>query len=356
MMFRQSALVGVWCALLAGCGEEASVTPDAGEAPRNLSELRLFRGNGATQEPAEGVFPYTVTSPLFSDYTAKYRFIRLPPGARITYSPRGVWRLPVGTVLVKTFAYLNDARDGSRGQRLLETRVLIKTAEGFIPHTYVWNDAQTEAIRRVAGVNLDTVWIDSSGATRNHVYTVPNTNQCLTCHGQQGMTDTLGLRNEQIDRARADGTGNQIDDMVARGMFDVTPPPAAMRTRFVDPRDESQALEERARSYLHGNCAHCHNPNDRSMARSSGLNLDISETSPVNLGVCRRPNSAGRGTGGRFFDVVPGHADQSVMVFRMETTDSELRMPQVGTNLPAAFGVEIVSRWINAMPAADCAR
>ena len=39
----------------------------------------------AEQLPAGDVLPYDLNSPLFSDYTTKHRFIKLPPGTTMTY-------------------------------------------------------------------------------------------------------------------------------------------------------------------------------------------------------------------------------------------------------------------------------
>ncbi len=351
-------------ALLTACGDDAPVaTPGATPAPggwttlpqapyRTLSEWRLFR-DAAAQTPADGVMAYAVNSALFSDFTAKFRFIAVPPGRRITYRADGVWALPEGAVLVKTFSYPRDARNPSLGYRLLETRVIVRTRDGFEPHTYVWNDAQTEAVRQVAAPPVSVSWVDESGATRSNEYIIPNTNQCLTCHGQRGLTSPLAIRTDQLQRSGA--TGDQIDAMAARGWFDAPPPPAAMRAAFPDPHDEGAPVEARARAYLHANCGHCHNPRDRSMASVTGLNLEVSESRPSNLGVCRRPAMAGNGTGGFDYDVVPGHPERSILLFRMRTTDPRARMPTLGNNFNDEAGASLVERWIREMTGDTCA-
>lgn len=353
---------GAWCLLvgaLGACGDDVPAAPASGwtrlpaEPYRTLAEYRLFEGSGATQRPTDGVLPYEVTSALFSDETLKHRFIALPPGARIGYRDDGVWRFPEGAILVKTFAYPRDARSPAMGERLLETRLLVRTRDAWTVHTYVWNDAQTEAVRRVGGTTVAARWVDAAGAERANEYAVPNNNQCLTCHGQIGHTEALGLRTAMLDREGPLGA-NQLDALAALGRFEGAVPPAAMRRRFPDPADETADVERRARAYLHANCAHCHNPGDTSTAMPTGLNLDLAETAAINLGVCRRPNAAGRGTGGFSYDVVPGHPEQSVMVFRMRSLDPELRMPVIPNNLVHEQGVALVSRWIASMPAVDC--
>jgi uncharacterized repeat protein (TIGR03806 family) len=343
--------------LTLACGAEPSA-PTGGwttlpQAPyRTLAEWHLFEGSGVTQQPAEGVMAYEVIAPLFSDHTWKYRFVAIPSGARITWRPEGTWELPVGAVLVKTFAYPRDARSPTSPLRLLETRIIVKTREGFIPHTYVWNEAQTEAVRQVAAPPVQVSWIDEMGVTQRNEYVIPNTNQCLTCHGQRGVTAPLAMRNDQLDRVGAGG--NQVDAMAARGWFDVAPPPAAMRSRFAAPGDETAEVAARARAYLHANCGHCHNPRDTSTASMTGLNLEASETTPVALGVCRRPAMAGAGAGGLSYDVVPGQPERSILLFRMRTTSARDRMPSLGLNFNDAAGASLVERWIRGMSGAPC--
>ena len=74
--------------------------------------------------PAEGVIPYDLNSALFSDYAEKFRFVKLPAGTHATYRDADAFEFPVGTVIAKTFAYPRDARDPSKGRRLIETRIL----------------------------------------------------------------------------------------------------------------------------------------------------------------------------------------------------------------------------------------
>ena len=54
----------------------------AGEPYQTLDEWHLFT-DAKSQAPAEGVIPYEVNAPLFSDYTVKRRFLWVPPGKTI---------------------------------------------------------------------------------------------------------------------------------------------------------------------------------------------------------------------------------------------------------------------------------
>ncbi|MCC7542220.1 MAG: hypothetical protein IT379_38735, partial [Deltaproteobacteria bacterium] len=139
-------------ALLAACGDDDGAAPTG--PPERLSQWNLF-SDPARQVPADGVIPYSVIAPLFADFAGKWRFVRLPEGGRITYTPDYVWLFPEGTVLVKTFSFVSDLRDPSSFERVVETRLLVRTAAGWEPHTYVWNDEQTDAMRVVAGTRID---------------------------------------------------------------------------------------------------------------------------------------------------------------------------------------------------------
>ena len=61
------------------------VAPIEGRVPQTVSESGLF-SNVASQIPAPGLIPYGVNSVLWSDGTAKTRFIALPGQSQIEFS------------------------------------------------------------------------------------------------------------------------------------------------------------------------------------------------------------------------------------------------------------------------------
>jgi hypothetical protein len=111
----------------------------------NLSEYGFFKGKLADQIPAEGVIPYRLNTPLFSDYAEKLRFIQLPTGQKVAYNPEEVLSLPVGTVIIKTFYYPYDFRHPDAERRIMETRLLVHEENGWKALEYVWNDDQSDA-------------------------------------------------------------------------------------------------------------------------------------------------------------------------------------------------------------------
>jgi hypothetical protein len=112
-----------------------------------------------------------------------------------------------------------------------------------------------------------------------------------------------------------------------------------------DPSDGTQ--EQRARAYLDSNCAHCHAPGRR--AASTGLWLNYEQPVNANLGLCKTPISAGPATGDFQFDIVPGHAEQSIMIYRMNSAAANIKMPELSKTLVHDEGVALISAWINTL-------
>jgi len=198
-----------------------------GEPPDKLSEYGLFEGNGSTQQPAKGVVPYDIRSPLFSDYATKYRFVWMPPGTSAQYRENDVFEFPVGTILVKTFAYLNDLADPAKGRRLIETRLLIHRKEGWIGLPYVWNDEQTEAVLRIVGTRKDVRWMHTDGQERTLNYIVPNVNQCLGCHENRKVMRPIGPKARNLNKGfpYAQGSENQLTHWTKVGYLKGSPSP-----------------------------------------------------------------------------------------------------------------------------------
>lgn len=316
-----------------------------------LSSYRFFHGDGSTQDPNDGVLPYDLNTALFSDYATKHRFVWLPPGTTATYKERDSFTFPIGAVIIKTFAYPFDYRNPALGERLIETRLLVRRATGWDPITYRWNDEQTVAQRRVIGASVPVTWIQADGEERSIMYKVPNTNQCKECHEEHNKTvGPLGpkARNLNKNYPYPDGEANQLTRWTEVGYLQGAPSPdAAPRSpAFDDPEDGS--VEARARAYLDVNCGHCHNPTG--LARTSGLYLNIEEMNPARYGVCKPPVAAGQGSGDRKVDIFPGAPEESITTYRMESTAPGVAMPELGRQTMHEEALAVVNAWIEEIP------
>src|SRR5262249_48631051 len=155
--------------------------------------------------------------------------VRVPPGTSARYHDTDVFEFPVGTIIVKTFAFLHDLRDPGRGRRLVETRLLIHKPDGWVGLPYVWNDEQTEATLQVGGTTRAVRWVHTDGRERANDYMVPNVNQCMGCHENKKVMRPIGpkARNLNKDFAYATGAENQLTHWVKAGVLQGAPPPAA---------------------------------------------------------------------------------------------------------------------------------
>lgn len=314
-----------------------------------LDEYNLFRDAGG-RSPNTGLTPFAPSSALFSDYAEKFRFVYLPPSAKAKYRETGVLEFPVGTTLVKTFAYPADFRQPNKDVRYLETRLLIRRASGWVPLTYVWNAEQTEAVLKRAGARIDVAFTDAQGKAVKVDYAVPNANQCKECHSVAEAIAPIGpkARNLNSVYAYADGAENQLARWTRLGLLEGSPAPSAVRAtgRWTD---TALSISERAHAYLDANCAHCHSA--EGIANNSGLFLDLEQTDPVTRGVGKRPVAAGRGSGDLEFDILPGQPDQSILIHRMESTDPGVMMPELGRSTVHAEAVALMREYVRSLPA-----
>ncbi len=296
--------------------------------PRTLGEFGFFL-DPAVQTPAWGVHPYELNTPLYSDGAEKLRFIYMPEGTKAEANGEGLLKFPVGSALIKTFAF----GEGDK-RRLIETRVLLHRADGWIALPYKWNKEQTDALLAIAGARLP---ITTPGGEEIS-YRIPNKNQCKECHGLDDEVVLLGPRARNL-------SAEWLAGFAERGWLDAAPGLAERLPVWAD--REHTDIEAAARAYLDVNCAHCHRPG--AMASNSGLDLRWEQTDPIAIGVLKRPVAAGRGSGGLEFSIVPGDPDNSIMVHRMNSIESGVAMPELGKATVDKDGVAAVERWIAGM-------
>ncbi len=310
------------------------------KAPKFLSEFGFFQ-DMRNQIPAESVHPYSLVSPLFSDQTDKLRFVYVPEGERLGYVKNKVFIFPVGSTLIKTFAYLN--KNSALDQQLLETRLLINTNSGWKAISYVWNENQTDARRSIAGATIPTSFIDSDGKTVDVRYRAPNQNQCKECHQVNKVMTPIGPKARNMDKAvnYHSGEMNQLLYWAALGWID-----EKLESIPISNYDDINAsLNDRARAYLDINCGHCHIPGGS--ADTTGLYLNLIENDQEQLGIFKKPVAAGRASGNLKYSIVPGQPNESIMLFRMQSLDPGIMMPESGRALADEAGINLIKDWID---------
>ncbi len=335
-------LAALLAGLVSACGLGKSGGPDMGvilaEAPaEKISAYGLF-ADMAAAVPAAGVVPYDLVNPLFSDHAAKHRFVFVPGAETAAYTDNDVFAFPVGTVLVKTFAFAPDMRTPETSAYRVETRLLIHKAAGWVAYPYIWNEDGTEAVYSPIGGKRTIETITPAGTPLTIQYAVPNQNQCKTCHQAGDALSPIGPKARNLNH------GGQLENWVAKGLLDQLPSSASAAPAVYD---VSLPLEARARAWLDINCAHCHKPDGS--ASNSGLVLSATETDPVKIGIGKHPVAAGRGAGTLFQVIVPGAPDRSILAYRMASTEPGVAMPELGRSVPDPEGLALVRDWIAKM-------
>lgn len=366
-------LAGVMIAALAlaGCGGPMPPSPHyiAEGNPPLLSDWGMMASDGRALTLASGVEPYDLVTPLFSDYAHKQRTIWMPEGVSAAYREDDVLDFPVGTVITKTFYYPRGDGESEVLQslvqapgwradgldlgaiRLVETRILVRREAGWTALPYVWNPEQTEARLARAGDIQRLTLVSADGGREDFAYAVPTSNQCAGCHAINNTTraiEPIGPAPRHLNRefAYAAGADNQLTHLAAIGYLAAWPGPADT-PQAADYLDPAARLDDRARSYLDINCAHCHNA--AGPADTSGLHLRHDTPDGPNLGFCKPPIAAGGGTGDRPYAIMPGQPDQSILLYRMEINDPGSLMPELGRAVSHDEGLALLTAWIAAM-------
>jgi len=324
-------------------------TPPASRFKEKLSDYGFFTGKISEQQPAEGVMPYVLNASLFSDYAYKLRFVRLPQNSFIPYNPDSVLQFPVGTAIIKTFYYPLDERNIKKGRRLIETRLLLHEPQGWVSLPYIWDDKQTDAKLEVAGGNTHVTWRDEKGQKRELEYLIPNMNQCKGCHERHGAMSPIGPSARQLNGnyPYEQGKDNQLLHWARVQWLKGVPQDITQLPFEGDYADATVDLNDRARAYLDINCGHCHNK--AGPAQSSGLFLDWNTRDSTAYGFYKTPVAAGRGSGNLKFDIVPGKPNESILIYRMESLDPGIMMPELSRSLQHTEGVKLIRDWIKSM-------
>jgi putative heme-binding domain-containing protein len=296
-------------------------------------------------EPAAGVVPYVVNVNRWIDGARAARWVAIPGEGRIELAARSdsAAVYPEGTVFVE---HLTLA-EGEGGRPIpLETQILHYELGTWRPYSYLWDDEGRDAslvdpigASRILGAGR------ANGGGGERTWHVNATNECKLCHNA-GPGFVLGFTRDQLGRPHSDHAreGNQLSDLAAIG---AVAPTAALKAddpmRLVDPFDQTQSLDDRARSYLHANCSMCHHPGGNAIV-SFYLRRDLSFTEL----------NTNKGTGIGTFGmrdariIVPGDPYRSVLFYRMSKL-GYARMPYIGSQVVDAAGVALVEQWIRSL-------
>jgi uncharacterized repeat protein (TIGR03806 family) len=311
-----------------------------GKIPRLLSQTGAFRDT-RNLIPADGLIPYDLVVPFWSDGASKTRWTAIPTG-KIRYSPTGDWTFPRGTVFVKTFEL---------SKRRLETRLLVcDSAGGVYGVVYRWradnSDADLLDDSRTEPIPVD----NAAGEKRTQTWYFPSRADCLACHNSK-TSGVLGLKARQLNRALAYPSGitdNEIRTWNHLGLFaaPVSDSDIAALSTLAAADDTTRSLQDRARSYLDANCSQCHRPGGTVAYFDARYDTPLDKQELIDGPVLidqgiDRPR------------IISPHDIWRSIAFMRVNTVGEIKMPPVARLTIDQEGVRLLEQWIKSMPGRD---
>ena len=317
--------------------------PD-GVIPRWLSQTGAFKDTRHLV-PGDGLIPYDLIVPFWSDGATKMRWMAMPEG-KIKFTPTGEWGFPKGTVVVKHFALATDEAHPELKRRL-ETRLLIcDTTGGVYGVTYKWRPDNSDA--ELLATNLtEAIAIKTAAGIRTQLWYYPSRQDCLVCH-TANAGGVLGVKTRQLNRDFAYPSGVTDNELRAWNHIGLFEPKFAEAELPDFPKlaradDATRSLADRARSYLDVNCAQCHRPNgtvayfdaryDTPLARQGLIEGQVLIDERIDHPRIIAPNDIWR----------------SILFMRANTTEP-FKMPPLARNTIDGRGMNLLREWIDSLP------
>jgi putative heme-binding domain-containing protein len=323
--------------------------------PTKLSETGLY-ANVPTCQLAPGVVPYSINAQPWIDHATAERCVGLPgtSSVRMFVNPVPVGDeffsaqvfFPKDGVLAKTLS-LEMERGNPLSQRRLETQILHFDGTIWHGYTYAWNDEQTDATLVPAGGAERTFKVIdhlAPGGRRTQTWRFQARAECLQCHNPWAG-GTLGFTVAQLNRQGSPGQLSALRqmEMIVPGDKDDPTLPATDRPvpRLADPYDVRANLDDRARSYLHVNCSHCHQFGAGGTAEIDlRWHLPMDQTKTLEV----RPVQGTFEIHGAHI-LSPGDPYRSVLYYRLAKLGPG-RMPHIGSSEIDDRGVRLIHDWI----------
>ncbi|HLH55854.1 MAG TPA: chitobiase/beta-hexosaminidase C-terminal domain-containing protein, partial [Verrucomicrobiae bacterium] len=181
--------------------------------------------------------------------------------------------------------------------------------------------------------------------TQNWYY--PSSKDCRTCHtGAAG--GVLGVKTRQMNREFLFPNGvvdNQLRAWNHIGLFNLELKEQDLEhyPRLARADDETRTLEDRARSYLDANCAHCHRPGGTVAYFDARYETPLDKQGLINGRVLIDEGLD------RARVISPDDVWRSVALFRISNLDGR-RMPPLAHETLDEKGIALLRSWIESLP------
>ena len=316
----------------------------SGSLPRQLSQTGVLK-HTPDLVPNDELIPYDLIVSFWSDGASKSRWASVPD-EKIEFAPNGEWVFPQGTVFVKHFELATDEMHPEIKRRL-ETRLLVCDATGGVYGvTYKWRADNRDADLLETNLSED-ITIQTATGTRTQTWYYPSRKDCLACHTPNAGY-VLGVKTRQLNRDLTFPSGikdNELRTWNHLGLFDTNLDEVALPElpQLARADDRTRTLEDRARSYLDANCAHCHRPHGTVAYFDARYDTPLAQQNLINGPVLiderlDHPHI-----------IAPNDVWRSILFLRANTTEA-FKMPPLARNTVDESGMQLLRQWIESLP------
>ncbi len=322
------------------------------DPPARLSQLGVFT-DMKRLEVIDGILPYDVNAPLWSDRAVKRRWMAIPndgafdqPTEQIQFSANEDWDFPEGTVFIKHFD-LPTSRSNPDNLTKLETRFFILgqngTAYGL---TYKWNDEQTDAFLQLERSESTYDITESGRVVGTQTWGFPGRDQCMSCHNNNA-NHVLGVKTHQLNGPvfypSLGREENQLKYLSDYNILDSDLGGLTAYPQAVNLTDPEASLDDKINSYLDANCSFCHR-----VGGVTGITMDLRFHTPlVAKNIVELPTQSQSSNHGNLL-VMPGNHEASELWVRDQSRD-ENRMPPIGSKLVDEAYISALAEWIDGL-------
>ncbi len=314
----------------------------ATELPDHLQDTDLVSLD-SEKLARQGVIAFAPAYPLWADDAKRMRAVRVPLRQAIQFDKTTQrFEIPPNTRFYETFLKRIIDDDGKPRYRKVETRVIVSRPDApsynLAPHphsatrslfgTYVWNDAESDAVllrdplrdgrpwrdrlltlvadapaaRKITDGHPANVQDALEKANATRTYAVPGSERCWQCHqGSDNASFVLGFTPLQLKR-RPRGEGgvidpsardelNQLQRLIGYGVIKgmASPKDVVLLEDSEGERKPRNDYELQAQGYVVGNCSFCHNQNGYALSVAPELDTLLDFRPGVGGGIFQFP-------------------------------------------------------------------
>ncbi len=314
--------------------------PVPSDIPMLLSETGVF-DDLSTLTPTQGIVPYEINTPLWSDGAEKQRWVSVPNDRLVGYEKNDQWIFRSGTVFIKHF----EMEMGGGVTRRLETRFLIKDSRGrAYGISYKWNESGTDA-NLIPAVETPVDTLEFLDGTRR-AWNYPSRSQCLQCHTEQSDF-VLGVKTAQLNRPitwNGEHHENQVILWEEIGLFTETHDFSSM-PKMSAISDTAASSLNRFKSYLDANCSGCHQP------EAVAPQFDARFSTPIEMQDLIYNDTDGFNSIETNHIITPGNPNSSELFRRDAEEEASWRMPPLARNMVDGEYIEFLREFIKELGA-----